>query len=228
MADTRFCSRRTFLLYDTWTADDPNAATAGAAVEVEVPQGLVEMANMLTEVYSTGVTEFLQGADVESDEDDDDDNGNDDDDEDDDDDDDDDHEAWVDAEIDGAAAAGGKEETPMLADGSDETAGTSSSPAASATTTSSDVSSGATNVQQEPHLVHADIGIAGQPSTDSYVDVSPPHVLADSAAAGTAAILSLLVRKDEVGIGVEPLFQLTKGWLKFSKEVTGCVVEPVP
>lgn len=196
-------------------------------MEVEVPQGLVEMANMLTEVYSTGVTEFLQGADVESDEDDDDDN--DDDDYDDANDDDDDHEAWVDAEIDGAAAAGGKEDTPMLADGNDhQTAGTSSSPAASATTTTSDVSTGTTNAQQEPHLLDADIRIAGQPSTDSYVDVSPPHTLTDTAAAGTAAILSLLVRKDEVGIGVEPLFQLTKGWLKFSKEVTGCVAEPMP
>ena len=227
-------------------ADDSKVgADSAGPVDTEVPQGLVEMANMLTEVYSTGVTEFLQGADVESDSEsggeeeewdnddddrggdrlagdpadvnksvvhdhDDDDDGNDND-NDDDDDDDDDCEAWVDAEIGEAAAAGGQ-------------GGASASFADNASSATAVAGTSESLLDEKAHdfvSLQGNLGAAGHPSTDSIVDAPVPHAVVGDAAAGTAAILSVLVRKDEVGIGVEPLFQLSKGWLKFSKEVTG-------
>lgn len=191
----------------------PHPHGAGLPPPSEIPVGLVEMANMLTEVYSSGVTDFLQGPDLDTDSD--------------------------DGDVDGFIGGAGGDDDGHQIDGSAVGGGGASTAVGVVGHCGGGVSN--PGPDQDPHTDGAISAVLRPASAESaiYATAGPPspppqlppprgpHTVttASTAAAVTAATQALITAllQNDNGVGVTPLFQLTKGWVKFSKEVTGCV-----
>lgn len=155
----------------------------------EIPVGLVEMANVLTEVYATGVTDFLQGPELDSDEEEEDQgeggpaDG-----------------SGPDSD-DGAGAAVEDPESAYAVDGYEPAVG------------------GHYDARTLPPVP------TQRAATPEYATAGPPALPPRQVDSATKKVtfVNELLQNEGRGIGVEPLFQLAKGWLRFSKEVTSCV-----